>query len=194
MHHGEGGTGFAKETKHHAHRAPHFFVWIEDDTAFRVVAKAHRKGETQLAFLRFVELTALEAGVQKMQLGLGHGPLQPEQQSVVEVRRVVATILVDYQGCGERAQLQQPMPIEVRSCQPRDFQGKHRAHLTHRDIGYQGLEVLPPRHLRARLSQIPVENADEEFAPTQFQRLLAQRVLALRALLMVADLTWRRLA
>jgi len=76
LHHREGAARFAKQPKHQAHRAPHFFVRIQDDTAFRVVVKAHRKGETQLAFLGFVELAALEAGVQKMQFGRRHDALQ----------------------------------------------------------------------------------------------------------------------
>ena len=194
MHHGEGSPRFAKEAKHQAHRAAHFFVRVKDDPAFLVVAKTDRQGETQLAFLGLVELAALEARVQKVQFGLGHCALQPEQQSVVEVRRIVATVFVDHQGCGESTQFQQPMPIEVRARQPRDFQGKHRTHLPHRNIRHQGLEVLPPRHLGTRLPQVPIECVDQGFAPAQFQRLLSQGILALRALLMVAYLTRRRLA
>ena len=86
------------------------------------------------------------------------------------------------------------MPIEIRARQPRDFQRKHRAHLAHRDIRHQGLEVLPPRHFGTRLAQVPIERADQGFAPAQFQRLLSQCILALRALLMVAYLARRRLA
>src|SRR5262249_62374180 len=86
------------------------------------------------------------------------------------------------------------LPTEIRTRQARDFQGKHRAHLAHRDIGHKSLKALPPRHLRSRLSQILVEGADQGFAPAQFPRLLAQGVLALRALPMVENLSRRRLA
>jgi hypothetical protein len=64
--------------------------------ALLVIAKPNRQRETQLSLLGFVELTALEAHAQKMQLGLGHGPFQPQQKSVVEIGRIVATILVDH--------------------------------------------------------------------------------------------------
>jgi len=46
LHHREGAARFTKQPKHQAHRAPHFFVRIQDDTAFLVVVKADRKGET----------------------------------------------------------------------------------------------------------------------------------------------------
>jgi hypothetical protein len=39
--------------------------------------------------------------------------IQPEQEAVVEIRWIVATIFVDHQRFGERAQLQQTMPVEV---------------------------------------------------------------------------------
>ena len=86
------------------------------------------------------------------------------------------------------------MPIQVRARQSRDFQCKDRPHVAHRDIGHQGLEVLAPRHLGTRLPQISVECSDQGLIPPQFQRLLAQRILALGALLMMSYLAGRRLA
>src|SRR5674476_1276011 len=102
MYDGIGAARFAKEAKHHFHGAPHFCIGVRNDAALLVVAITDRQRETQLAFFRFVELTALEARVQKMQLGLSHGPLQPEQEAVVEIRRIVATVFVDHQRRGER--------------------------------------------------------------------------------------------
>ena len=61
-----GAARFAKEAKHHFHRAPHFFIGVQNDAALLAVAITDRERETQLAFFRFVELTALEARVQKM--------------------------------------------------------------------------------------------------------------------------------
>jgi len=113
-----GTARFAKQTKHHFHCAPHFCVGVRNDVALLVIAITDRERETQFAFFRFVELTALEARVQKMQFGLSHGPLQSEQKAVVEIRRIVATVFVDHQRRSERAQLQQPMPVEIRARQP----------------------------------------------------------------------------
>jgi hypothetical protein len=46
-----------------------------------------------------------------VQLGFAHGPLEAEQQAVVEVRGIVDAILVEDEGVGERADLQQPVPV-----------------------------------------------------------------------------------
>src|SRR5260370_438893 len=113
-----GAARFAKEAKHHFHRSPHFCVGVRNDAPLLVVAITDRKRETQLTLFRFVELTSLEARVQEMQLGLSHGPLQPKQEAVVEIRRIVTTVFVDYQRRGKRTQLQQPMPVEIRARQP----------------------------------------------------------------------------
>src|SRR4051794_38716111 len=104
-----GAARFAKQMKYHFHRASHFCIGVRNDAALLVIAITDREWETQLAFFRLVELAALEARVQKMQLGLSHGPLQSQQEAVVEIRRIVATVFVDYQRRGECAQLQQPM-------------------------------------------------------------------------------------
>src|SRR4029077_14805695 len=144
--------------------------------------------------LGFVELTGLEARAQKMQLSPGHSPFQAQQKSVVEIGRIVAAILVDHQSLGEGTQLQQSMPVQVRARKSGGFQGQHGAHLSHRDIGYQRLEILPSRRLRSRLAEVPIEGADRSLAPAQFLRLLAQGILALRTLLMMEHLAGRRLA
>src|SRR6516162_2559910 len=95
---GVGAACFAKETKHQRHRAPDFFISVKDDAPLLVVAKADRQRKMQLTLLRFIELTALEAGAQKVQFGLGHSPFEPEEQPVVEVGGIVATIFVDHEG------------------------------------------------------------------------------------------------
>src|SRR6202022_1142415 len=79
MHDRIGAARFAKEAKHHCHRAPHFCIDVRHDAALLVVAITDREREAQLAFFRFVELTALEARVQKMPLGRTLGPLPPRQ-------------------------------------------------------------------------------------------------------------------
>jgi hypothetical protein len=93
LHDPKGASGFAKEAEDQTHRTPHFSVRVPDGLALFVVAKTDCKGEAQFAFLGFVELSALEARVQKMELGLGHCTLQSEPKSVVEIRRIVASAL-----------------------------------------------------------------------------------------------------
>src|ERR1035441_8353030 len=58
---------------------------------------------------------------------------------------------------------------------------KNRAHLAHRNICHQGLEVLAGSHLGPRLSQVPVQRADPRLAPAQFHRLRSESILTFRA-------------
>src|SRR5687768_14796280 len=95
-----GAACLAKEPEHQCHGATYFLVGIRHNAALLVIAIPDREREAQLAFLCLVQLPALEAHAQKMQFGLRHGPLQAEQKSVVELRRVVAAVLVDHQRSG----------------------------------------------------------------------------------------------
>src|SRR2546425_13119064 len=79
-----GAARFAKQTKHHFHRAPHFCIGVRNDAALLVMAITNRERETQLAFFRFVELTALEARVQKCSPGWSIVPLSPSHNPSVK--------------------------------------------------------------------------------------------------------------
>ena len=59
----------------------------------------------QFAPARLVDDAAAQASSQDVQLGFAHCPLEPKQQPVVEVRRVVDSILVENQGVGQCADL-----------------------------------------------------------------------------------------
>src|SRR2546421_598340 len=78
--------------------------------------QTNRQREVQFALARFVELAAVEARADDVQLCLGERALQAEHQAVVELGRVVTAVLVDYQRACDGAQLEQAMPILVRSC------------------------------------------------------------------------------
>ncbi len=93
------------------HGAANLVIGIEDDATLIVIAQANRQWKAQLTLLRLIELAALEAPAQKVKFGLCHRAFETEQQTVVEVARVVAAICVDDQGTGERAQLEQAMPV-----------------------------------------------------------------------------------
>ena len=54
-----------------------------------------------------------------MQLRLAHRALETQQQTIVEVRRVVDAILVEDQRAGERRELEQAVPVGVVARQPR---------------------------------------------------------------------------
>jgi hypothetical protein len=81
------------------------------DAPVLVAIEPHRKARAQLAALSLVAQPATEPGADEVKLGLGHRALQPEQQPVVEVGRRIDAVGVGDQGGGQRAQVQQLMPV-----------------------------------------------------------------------------------
>jgi hypothetical protein len=77
-----------------------------------------------------------------MQLGLGHGSFESEQKLIVEVGRIVATVLVDEQSAGEGADFEHPVPVAAGAREARGFQCEDRADFSQRDIGHQRLEIF----------------------------------------------------
>ena len=113
-----GAARLAEDLEDQPDSALDLLVRIEHDAPLVGVAQADRQREAELTLLGLVELAALEARANDVQLGLGDGGLEAQQQRVVEVRRVVAAVLVDDQRPGQRADLDQPMPFQVRAGQP----------------------------------------------------------------------------
>jgi hypothetical protein len=80
---------------------------------------AGRQPDGQLSPPRLGLLAGQHALLEQVQLGLAHGPLQPQQQPVVELHRVVDAVGVGQQRSRQRAQLQQLVPVGARAGQPR---------------------------------------------------------------------------
>src|SRR5436309_2079444 len=57
-----------------------------------------------------------------VELGLTHRALEAQQQPVVEVTGIVDAVLVEDERVGERADLEEPMPVGGAPREPRDFQ------------------------------------------------------------------------
>src|SRR5271157_6080763 len=89
-------------------------VGVEADLAIGLAPdKANRQASAQFATRRLVANAAVEAGPQDMQLGFAHGPLEPEQEAIVEEGGMIDAVGVADQRIGESAQLDEAMPIGV---------------------------------------------------------------------------------
>jgi hypothetical protein len=69
-------------------------------------------------------------------------PFQAEQQAVVEVGRVIETVLVADQRARERGDLQETVPISVVARQPGDLESEHDPGLPQPDVGDEPLKPL----------------------------------------------------
>jgi hypothetical protein len=86
-------------------------VGIERHLARGALEIAARQVEAELTSLGLVPAPLLEPGTHDVQLGLAHRALEPEQQPVVVEGRIVDAIAVGDQRAGERADLEQVVPV-----------------------------------------------------------------------------------
>jgi hypothetical protein len=69
-------------------------IWIEHDLTLLVVNQPHRKGHPELATARLVEKPTSKPCPHHVQLGFAHRAFQPQQETIVEVARIVDSIFV----------------------------------------------------------------------------------------------------
>ena len=89
----------------------HLAVGIEDHAIVVVIDQSGGQARLQLAAARLALDAALQARAEHVQLGFAHRSLQPQQQPVVEMARVVQAVLIKDQGSRQGEHLQQAMPV-----------------------------------------------------------------------------------
>ena len=107
----------------------HLLVRVQDGLVRWAIEEADRQRRLQLAAPGFVQNATLQAGFEDMQLGLAHGPFEPQQEAVVELGRIIEAVLIENKRVRQGAELQQTVPIGGVACQPRDFQALDDARL-----------------------------------------------------------------
>ena len=117
-----------------------------------------------------------------MQLGLAHGSLQSQQQSIIEVCRVIDAIFIENECVSESTDLQQSMPVSGVARQPGDLESQHNAGFAYADVGDQFLESFAIGGRSARLPEVAIDNDDLFYSPAQGDRALLKCILAFCAL------------
>jgi hypothetical protein len=141
-----GGSGGPRPAEHEEHRPQsllHLLIGVEHHPAGGVVLKPDRNRRPELAPASLGHDPAPQASPEHVQLGLAHGALQPEQQADVERGRVVQAVLVQDEGAGQRADLEQSVPVGVVAGQAGHLQTEDDPRPAHPHLGHQALEPLP---------------------------------------------------
>ena len=86
--------------------------------------------------------------------------VQAEQQPIIEVGGIVDAVLVEDEGIGQRADLQQPMPVGRVARQARHLQAHHDPGPPQAHLGDQVLEALARARGGARLPEIRIDDED----------------------------------
>jgi len=81
--------------------------------------EAYGQTAPQFPTSRLVADATVETSTDDMQLRFTHGALQTQQQSIVEQRRMVHTIVVADERVGDATEFQQTIPIRIVSGQAR---------------------------------------------------------------------------
>jgi hypothetical protein len=114
--------------------------------------------------------------------------LDPEQQTVVGVLRVVDAILVRDQGAEHGAELDHPMPVAVAARQARHLRHQHDPDLAEPDGGDQALEPCALMAARTRQPEIVIDDLHLRRGPSHVPRPLGELVLPPCTLLVLEDL------
>ena len=185
--HGAGGARTLVGIEQRLDRLPNLGVGVEHDAVLGVVDESDGERDPQLAAARPAPDAAAQPGAQQMEFGLTHGALEAEEEPVVEVGGVVDAVLVEDQGVGEGAQLEQPVPVGVVAGEPGDFETEDDAGGAHADFGDEAAEALPVGG-GAGPAEVGVDDDDLAGRPAEGERPLAERVLAAGALLVLDHL------
>jgi hypothetical protein len=114
-----------------------------------------------------------QPGADQVQLSLAHRALQAEHEPVVEIGRVIHAVGVGDQCVGQRAQVQQVVPVGVVAGQPRHLDAQHDPDLAQPDRGDQLPEAGASRRLGARTAQVGVDHDHLMGRPAQRLRAFA---------------------
>jgi hypothetical protein len=130
-----------------------------------------------------------------MQLGLAHRPLQPEQQTVVEQRRMIDAVGIPDQRVGEAGKINEAMPVGVVAGEPRHLETEHDADAGERNLSSETSEAGSCNRTGAGKAEVLVDDENAILGPAELARLGGERILALGRLAIVltcAELDWRR--
>lgn len=169
-------------------------VGIERDVARGVVDEPDRQRRFERAAASLVDDAPAQTRAQHVQLGVRHRALQPEQEPIVEVARVVDAVFVEDERVGQRADLEEPVPVGGVAREARDLEAEHNARAPHADFADELLEAFAIGGRRAGLAEVGVDDVDALDRPAERDGALPQCVLTPRALRVLEDLPHRRLA
>src|SRR5208283_4445600 len=102
-----------------------------------------RRVNNQFASVGLVQFSPDQTAADRMQLQFRNLALQPENESVVGVGRVVDTVLVGQQGAEDAAYLQEMVPILAGPRKSAHLETQDQPDMVHCDLGQKALEAEP---------------------------------------------------
>src|SRR5499433_2984994 len=166
------------------------FIRVKTNLALLLAPEeADRQATPQFAARRLVANAAIEARAQNVQLCFAHGALQPQQQPVIEHRRVIEAVAIADQRVGEAGEIDEAIPFGIVAGQARDFQTQHEADTGERHLGSEPGKAGAGRGSAARQAQVFINDDDPFGGPAELTSLAGERVLPFSRFAIVLDLS-----
>jgi hypothetical protein len=189
-----GAAELLEAAEHRRDRLDDGLVGADDHPPVGVVVEPNRQAAAQLALGGLVAQPRRQPAADQVQLRLAHGALQAEHEPIVVVGWVVDAVAVGDERVGQRAQVQQLIPVGVVAGQAADLDAQDEPHLAQPDVGDQALEALPRAGVSTGAAKVVVDHQHLVGQPAQRGSSFHQLVLALQALGVLPDLGDGRLA
>src|SRR6516225_4999520 len=103
--------------------------------------------------------------------------------------RIVEPVFIEDECVGERADLEQPVPIRRIACQSRNLQSEHNAGSPQTHLRHQLLKSFAVHSCCGGLTEIIVDHDNLLHRPTQSYGTLAKIILSYRTLCVLEHLT-----
>src|SRR6516164_3949952 len=130
-----GRSQFREFRKDRADGADYTFIRMETNFAFLFSPhEAHWQAATQFAAGCFVANSPLQSRAQDVKFCLRHNTLQPENQAIVEKRRMIDAVAISDQSVGHAAEIEQAIPVGMVARQAGDFQAEHDSRTAQSDF------------------------------------------------------------
>src|SRR5499427_3708728 len=170
------------------------FIRVKTNFAvFLTPDKTNGQAAPELAARGLIANAAIKTGAQYVQLGFAHCALQPQQESVIEHRRVIEAVAIADQRVGEAGEIDEAIPFGVVAGQARDFQTQHEPDTSERHLGNEPGKAGAGRGSAARQAEVFINHDDPFGGPAELASLAGQRVLPLSRFAIVLDLSGARL-
>ena len=155
--------------------------------------KANGQAAPEFAARGLIANAAIKTGAQYVQLCFAHCALQPQQESVIEHRRVIAAVAIADQRVGEAGEIDKAIPFGIVAGQARDFQTEHEADPGEGDLGSEPSKAGAGHGSATGQAQIFIDDDDPFGGPAELAGLAGERVLPLGRFAIVLDLSGARL-
>jgi hypothetical protein len=144
-------------------------VWVQHDLARGTSQIPHRHRLAEFAPPCLGPPACQHPRLEDMQLRFRHRPLEPEQQPIVEITRVVDAVAIGDERIEQRADLEKLVPVPVRSGQARHLHPENQPDMAEADLRHQALKAKAAFDRSTRATKIIIDHDNGLARPAEME-------------------------